>query len=72
MADLSQTVFVRYINEAFKRTITHTHTHTHTNTLHTHTHTHIQTHTHTHGHTPMNGIGRNAMRCISLKNKAIY
>ena len=51
---------------------THTHTHTHKHT-HTHTHARARTHTHTHvsthtyGHTPMNAMGENAMRCISLK-----
>ena len=40
IADISQAVFVRSNNEAFKRMNTHTHTHTHT-----YTHTHTQAHT---------------------------
>ena len=62
MADLSQTVFVRFNNKAFKRTHTHartharTHAHTNTNThtntpTRTHTHEHTNTNTHTHKHT---------------------
>ena len=54
MADLSQTVFVRSNDEAFKRTNTHIHTHSHIHKL-------IRT------HTPKIAIGENAICCISLK-----
>ena len=69
MVYLSQTVFVRFNNEAFKQKNTCSHTpqarmHTH---KHTHTHAHTHAHTHTHTHTLMNAIDENAMRCMLLK-----
>ena len=45
MVDLSQTIFMRSTNEAFKRTNTHTHTHTQT---------HRQTNTQTHARADTN------------------
>ena len=43
MLNLSQTVFVRSTNQAFKRTNTHAYTHSHTH-KHTHGHTHTRIH----------------------------
>ena len=56
IADLCKAVFVPSNKEAFKRKNTHTRTHTH-----------ACTHAHTHTDTPMNAMGENAMRSISLK-----
>ena len=81
MADLSQTVFDRSTNEAFKRTNTHTHTHIHIHIrihIHIHTYAHTHTHTHAHAHTQTHTRthsdecqGEYAIRCISLRNQVI-
>ena len=63
MADLSQTVFVRYKNGAFKWTNTHKHTNTQA-----HTHTHTYTHTRTHS----DALQWARMQCVAFSLKSSY